>query len=243
VIRDIKALSKYHWKYIIVDEGHRLKNFNCLLVRRLKSLQSDSRLLLSGTPLQNNLSELWSLLNFILPDVFDDLELFQSWFDFSVIYEKDRSSELMEREANERIVSKLHDVLRPFVLRRLKSQVMTSLPSKFEIVVYAGMTAMQREFYKAIVKKELGPMLEACNKKTPLRNMMMQLLKCCNHPYLIYEDEGASTSALIESCGKLKLLDRLLTSLLKKKHKVLIFSQMTKLLDILEDFLTIKGHE
>jgi len=79
VMNDRKVLQKYNWKYIVIDEGHRLKNMNCKLIRELKSYSSANRLLLSGTPLQNNLSELWSLLNFLLPDIFDDLDMFQSW--------------------------------------------------------------------------------------------------------------------------------------------------------------------
>jgi ATP-dependent DNA helicase len=79
VMNDRKYLEKFAWKYIIVDEGHRIKNLNCRLIRELKACRSANRLLLTGTPLQNNLSELWSLLNFLLPDIFDDLESFQDW--------------------------------------------------------------------------------------------------------------------------------------------------------------------
>jgi ATP-dependent DNA helicase len=80
VMNDRKFLQRYHWKYIVVDEGHRLKNMNCRLIKELKTYSSANRLLLTGTPLQNNLAELWSLLNFLLPDIFDDLDMFQSWF-------------------------------------------------------------------------------------------------------------------------------------------------------------------
>jgi len=79
VTRDQKYLSKYMWKYIVVDEGHRLKNFDCLLIKQLKTYTSANRLILTGTPLHNNLAELWSLLNFILPNIFDNLESFQRW--------------------------------------------------------------------------------------------------------------------------------------------------------------------
>ena len=82
VLISLTALQNLDWKYLIVDEGHRLKNKDCRLLRELKALKADNRLLLSGTPLQNNLTELWSLLHFILPDIFQDLQTFQTWFDF-----------------------------------------------------------------------------------------------------------------------------------------------------------------
>ena len=80
VINDRAELAKYHWGFIVVDEGHRLKNFDCVLLREIKRIPCDSRMVLTGTPLQNNLSELWSLLNFVLPDVFGDLSTFQAWY-------------------------------------------------------------------------------------------------------------------------------------------------------------------
>ncbi|CAK4197637.1 unnamed protein product [Aphanomyces euteiches] len=166
IIRDASSFNAmgYTWKFMIIDEGHRLKNMNCLLMKELKKCRSENRLLLSGTPLQNNLSELWSLLNFLLPDVFDDLALFQ-----------------------------------------------TSMPST-------------------------------------LRNMAMQLRKCCNHPYMFDEDTDASGNVvtgehLVQAAGKLQVMDSMLKQLLKKGHKVLIFSQMTRVLDILEDFMLLRRYQ
>jgi SNF2 family DNA or RNA helicase len=121
VMRDRKHLARLPWKYIIVDEGHRLKNLNCKLIRELKTYQSANRLLLSGTPLQNHLAELWSLLNFLLPDIFDDLENFQRWFDIEEMGAADADSHrILEREQESQVLTKLHHILQPFLLRRLK---------------------------------------------------------------------------------------------------------------------------
>ena len=134
IIRDIKELKKLGWKFVIIDEGHRLKNMNCRLIRELKSIAMNkdcNRLLLTGTPLQNNLTELWSLLNFLLPDIFDDLDSFQAWFDFDFSKEN-TEAKVMQGELQHSVVTKLHQILRPFLLRRLKSDVEMGIPQKFE---------------------------------------------------------------------------------------------------------------
>lgn len=131
VMNDRKFLQKYQWKFIIVDEGHRLKNMNCKLIRELKSYHSANRLLLTGTPLQNNLSELWSLLNFLLPDIFDDLESFQEWFDFSDINAKEGQERILGEESQSGIVSSLHHILKPFLLRRIKTDGRIMVYSKY----------------------------------------------------------------------------------------------------------------
>uniref|UniRef100_A0A3Q4I5Q8 Helicase, lymphoid specific n=1 Tax=Neolamprologus brichardi TaxID=32507 RepID=A0A3Q4I5Q8_NEOBR len=153
---DRKLLQRFQWKYLIVDEGHRIKNLNCRLVRELKLLPTDNKLLLTGTPLQNNLAELWSLLNFLLPEVFDDLKSFESWFDIDTLGEAD-SMVVAEREQN--ILSMLHQILTPFLLRRLKSDVTLEVPPKKEIIVYAPLTAKQEAFYTAVVNKTIAKML------------------------------------------------------------------------------------
>ncbi|KAK9249174.1 SNF2 family N-terminal domain-containing protein [Lipomyces tetrasporus] len=155
IMNDRNLLGKLQWKYIIIDEGHRIKNMNCKLIKELKSYDSANRLLLTGTPLQNNLAELWSLLNFILPDIFPDLELFQSWFDFSALQRENGPQEIINEENRTSIVSNLHAILKPFLLRRLKSDVEYSLPPKREYVLYAPMTATQQEFYRHLLARDI----------------------------------------------------------------------------------------
>lgn len=142
-IRDRPFLNAFKWKYLIVDEGHRLKNMDSKLLRDLKSFNSENRMLLTGTPLQNNLAEvslggrgaekllarltrfplkLWSLLNFCLPDVFSSLAEFQSWFDFeSDLSDAGGDASIMSKEEKDKVVTHLHTILRPFLLRRVKS--------------------------------------------------------------------------------------------------------------------------
>lgn len=147
IMNDRKYLQKYSWKFIVIDEGHRIKNLNCKLIRELKAYTSANRLLLTGTPLQNNLSELWSLLNFLLPDIFDDLESFQNWFDFSAVQQKDGHHAWLEEEKKTNVVGSLHAILKPFLLRRIKADVESSLPPKREYVLYASLSQTQKDLY------------------------------------------------------------------------------------------------
>ncbi|KAG8062399.1 hypothetical protein GUJ93_ZPchr0003g17319 [Zizania palustris] len=250
---DAKLLAHYKWKYVVVDEGHRLKNSKCLLLRELKRIPMDNKLLLTGTPLQNNLAELWSLLNFILPDIFSSHEEFESWFDFSA---KGGEEEHEESEENRRVqvVSKLHAILRPFLLRRMKEDVEQMLPRKKEIIIYANMTEHQKQIQNHLVEKTFDVYLHEKSEivllkpgiKAKLNNLLIQLRKNCNHPDLLesaYESSGLypPVEKLIEQCGKFQLLDRLLNLLLPRKHKVLLFAQWTKVLDIIEYYLETRG--
>ncbi|EGX46483.1 hypothetical protein AOL_s00109g55 [Orbilia oligospora ATCC 24927] len=166
IMNDRKYLASYDWKYIVIDEGHRLKNFNCRLVKELEKYPSANRLLLTGTPLQNNLVELWSLLHFLLPQVFNDVESFQSWFDFSDLQQEGKSSEEIKKSMAANLVSSLHQILKPFLLRRMKTDVELSLPKKREYVLYAPLSQTQKELYRRILDKDteeflIGKLLEA----------------------------------------------------------------------------------
>ncbi|KAI3808443.1 hypothetical protein L1987_24394 [Smallanthus sonchifolius] len=244
-----KHLRHYDWKYLVVDEGHRLKNSKCKLLRELKWLRVENKLLLTGTPLQNNLAELWSLLNFILPDIFSSHEEFESWFDFS----GKSNTEEAEEGRKARVVAKLHAILRPFLLRRMKEDVEHSLPRKKEIILYANLTEHQKNFQDHLVNKTLETYLRekvdtGRGMKGRLLNMMIQLRKNCNHPDLLEADfEGSCfyppVEQIVGQCGKFKLLERLLQKLFARKHKVLIFSQWTKILDIMHYYFSEKGME
>ncbi|POM75915.1 Chromatin-remodeling complex ATPase chain [Phytophthora palmivora] len=128
-------LQKIKWRYLLIDEAHRVKNENSKLSRVVREFKVEHRLLITGTPLQNNLHELWALLNFLLPDVFSDSEDFDSWFNVD------------EQEGQENVIKKLHTILRPFLLRRLKSDVEHSLPPKIETKLYVGLSEMQLIVY------------------------------------------------------------------------------------------------
>lgn len=242
-LREKSTLRKFSWEYIIIDEAHRIKNVDSLLSQIIRTFTSRGRLLITGTPLQNNLQELWALLNFILPDVFSSSEDFDEWF---------KSKEGDEPDA---IVKQLHKVLRPFLLRRVKSDVEHSLLPKKEINLYVGMTEMQRKWYRMLLEKDIDAVNGASGKKegkTRLLNIVMQLRKCCNHPYCEFMSadseltpvfDGAEPGPpyttdehLIDNAGKMVILDKLLKSMQAKGSRVLIFSQMSRVLDILEDY-------
>lgn len=150
-MNDRKFLTHFGWQFIIIDEGHRIKNLDCRLIRELQQYQSANRLLITGTPLQNNLIELWSLLHFLLPTVFDKLSTFESWFDFSGLKDKDNYGQLLSEERQQYLVKSLHAVLKPFLLRRVKTDVESLMPKKREYVLFAPLTSMQRELYQTIL--------------------------------------------------------------------------------------------
>ncbi|KAF8329832.1 uncharacterized protein EI90DRAFT_2973500 [Cantharellus anzutake] len=155
VMRDRPHLSRYEWRYIIVDEGHRLKNMNCKLMREIKQYSSANRMILTGTPLQNNLAELWSLLNFILPDIFNDLDSFQERFNApSAANEfggESPGDPILTEAHSGRLITTLHGILKPFLLRRVKVDVEFNLPPKKEYVLFAPLTRPQVEIYEAIL--------------------------------------------------------------------------------------------
>ncbi|AMD21313.1 HER034Cp [Eremothecium sinecaudum] len=239
IIKEKASFRKINWEYIVIDEAHRIKNEESMLSQVLREFTSKNRLLITGTPLQNNLHELWALLNFLLPDIFSDSEAFDEWF----------SSESSE-EDKDKIVKQLHTILQPFLLRRIKNDVEKSLLPKKELNLYVGMSNMQKKWYKQILEKDLDA-VNGVNgtkeSKTRLLNIMMQLRKCCNHPYLFDGAEPGppytTDEHLVYNSAKVKVLDKLLKKLKEDGSRVLIFSQMSRLLDILEDYCYFRGYE
>uniref|UniRef100_A0A671VJ34 Chromodomain helicase DNA binding protein 3 n=1 Tax=Sparus aurata TaxID=8175 RepID=A0A671VJ34_SPAAU len=235
---DQTALKSIDWACLVVDEAHRLKNNQSKFFRRLNDYKIDHKLLLTGTPLQNNLEELFHLLNFLTPNRFNNLEGFLE--EFADISKEDQ-------------IKKLHDLLGPHMLRRLKADVFKNMPAKTELIVRVELSPMQKKYYKLILTKNF----EALNSKgggnqVSLLNIMMDLKKCCNHPYLfpVASMEAQKTpngayegSALTKASGKLMLLQKMLRKLKDQGHRVLVFSQMTKMLDLLEDFLDHEGYK
>lgn len=202
-------------------------------------LDTEHRLLLTGTPLQNNLHELWALLNFLLPDVFASSQEFDEWFNLDVD----------DDEAKKQMISQLHKILRPFMLRRLKADVEKSLPPKKETLLFVGMSAMQKALYKSLLLRDMNTIAGGAGgvSRSALQNIVMQLRKCCGHPYLFEGQEDRSLDPLgehvIENCGKMVLMDKLIKRLKELGSRVLIFTQMTRVLDIMEDFCRMRQYE
>lgn len=352
-MNDRKFLSHYGWKFIIIDEGHRLKNLNCRLIKELKQYQSANRLLITGTPLQNNLAELWSLLNFLMPEVFDTLDNFESFFDFSAVLQKGGHKSIIEEDQKNNLVASLHAILKPFLLRRVKTDVEDQLPPKREYVIYAPLTSEQKELYRAILEgngrehlqktavdkitEKLGAAgtssrsssrkrktndglmtpvstksLKSSRESTPssvkstrgarnkkvsykevsdreyfkqaeqtpsesedeseheaqdsqeiervrtidiakrevatkkMQNPLMQLRLTCNSPHNFYwpfSESSPPDQSLVTASGKMLILDQLVPHLIKRDHKILIFSQFKTQLDLLEDWCELRDWE
>ncbi|KAK0620478.1 SNF2 family N-terminal domain-containing protein [Immersiella caudata] len=155
VLKDRASLSKINWALIIIDEGHRMKNFDSKLFRELKTFTSATRLLITGTPLQNNLKELWSLLNFLLPDIFGSWDAFESWFDFGDLEDEEGTEEFIADKMKQELVKKMHVLLQPLLLRRVKADVASYLPKKREYILYAPMTKEQTDLYNVIKDKNI----------------------------------------------------------------------------------------
>ncbi|EHB04505.1 Chromodomain-helicase-DNA-binding protein 3 [Heterocephalus glaber] len=221
---DQAALGSIRWACLVVDEAHRLKNNQSKFFRVLNGYKIDHKLLLTGTPLQNNLEELFHLLNFLTPERFNNLEGFLE--EFADISKEDQ-------------IKKLHDLLGPHMLRRLKADVFKNMPAKTELIVRVELSPMQKKYYKYILTRNF----EALNSRgggnqVSLLNIMMDLKKCCNHPYLFpvaamespkLPSGAYEGGALIKSSGKLMLLQKMLRKLKEQGHRVLIFSQIEEI--------------
>lgn len=247
------ALSGIDWQCMVVDEAHRLKNSAGKLGVRLREYRRDHVVLLTGTPLQNNTEELWALLNFLSPERFGDKRAFVEQF-------KDM--------ADAKQVNELNEMMKPFLLRRLKQDVDTKLPPKEETIVEVELTSVQKKYYRAIYERNTEFLMKGVKSKhnaPNLMNVVVELRKVCNHPYLVKGVEEAVTenqsdpaklaSLFVSASGKFVLLDKLLPKLQSGGHRVLIFSQMVRVLNLLAEFLkyrhygferldgSIRGHE
>ncbi|CAH8678580.1 unnamed protein product [Schistosoma rodhaini] len=246
LMNDIEFFGQIHWAAAVIDEAHRLKNKKCKLGEGLRYLDLDHRVLLTGTPLQNNVEELFGLLNFLEPEKFSCSATFVAEY-----------GELKTEEQVER----LKTVLKPMMLRRLKEDVEKSLAPKEETVVEVELTNIQKKYYRAIMERNFSFLCKGSSTNAPnLMNIMMELRKCCNHPFLIKGAEDAILSefqandntlseddltfrTMVYASGKLVLIHKLLPKLRADGHKVLIFSQMIRVLDILEDYLVHQGFQ
>lgn len=263
LISDFDVIGDIPWRVTVVDEAHRLRNVKGKLLECMKELSAkgtmkfgyQSRVLMTGTPLQNNTQELWTLLNFIEPGLFQSLEEFEGNFG---------------NMANREQVEALQRKISPFMLRRVKEDVAKDIPAKEETVIDVELTSIQKQYYRAIFEHNHA-FLSMGSAKTvapKLMNIQMELRKCCNHPFLLdgiesreldkRHDELQRAGELdgktpeeqhnilneygyVLSSGKMVLLDKLLPKLKQEGHKVLIFSQFVKMLDLISDYCDFRS--
>uniref|UniRef100_A0A3Q2ZPG0 Snf2-related CREBBP activator protein n=1 Tax=Kryptolebias marmoratus TaxID=37003 RepID=A0A3Q2ZPG0_KRYMA len=245
VLQDHQAFRRKSWRYLILDEAQNIKNFKSQRWQSLLNFNSHRRLLLTGTPLQNSLMELWSLMHFLMPHVFQSHREFKEWFSNPLTGMIEGS-----QEYNEGLVKRLHKVLRPFLLRRIKADVEKQMPKKYEHVVRCRLSKRQRFLYDDFMAQASTRETLASGHFMSVINILMQLRKVCNHPNLF--DPRPIQSPFITQpifglisllvAGKLQTLHMLLRKLKSGGHRVLIFTQMTRMLDVLEQFLNYHGH-
>ncbi|KAG6007422.1 hypothetical protein E4U21_006011 [Claviceps maximensis] len=238
ILQDWQFLQTIKWQTLAVDEAHRLKNRESQLYARLVAFGVPCKVLITGTPIQNNLAELSALLDFLNPG--------------KVVIEEDLDS-LSAVDAQEKLEA-LHKSIAPYILRRTKETVESDLPPKTEKIIRVELSDVQLEYYKNILTRNYSALCDATGgHKNSLLNVMMELKKISNHPYMFpgAEERVLAGSArredqikgLITSSGKMMLLDQLLSKLKRDGHRVLIFSQMVKMLDILGDYLSLRGYK
>eukprot|EP01060_Flectonema_neradi_P007214 TRINITY_DN15002_c0_g1_i1.p1 TRINITY_DN15002_c0_g1~~TRINITY_DN15002_c0_g1_i1.p1 ORF type:complete len:1113 (+),score=244.13 TRINITY_DN15002_c0_g1_i1:70-3408(+) len=241
VTLELSAFKKINFEYLILDEGHKIKNDESTIATNVRKLKCVSRLLITGTPLQNNLKELWALLNFLMPSIFRDNDDFEGWFDTAA------------GTSESKVMDRLHKMLKPFMLRRIKTEADAEIPPKKEVYVACKLSKMQRTWYQTILARDTELVNDddgvRASTTSALKNIMMQLRKCCNHPFLFEGTEEPpfiTDESIVKNSGKMIILDKLLAKLLSEpketRQKILIFSQMTRVLDILSDYLEYRNY-
>lgn len=235
VNKELELIQSINWHFVIIDEAHRLKNMHSKIYRYMYSLRMEHILLMTGTPIQNNIDEIFALLHFIAPNQFPSLEEFKA---------KHHNIESAED------VKSLKAALKPYMLRRKKKDVEASIAAKEETIVEVELTRTQKFYYRLLIDRKSEELTKKYQKISELQNLAMQLRKVCNHPFLLPEvekeivkDGQDPLKVMIESSGKLVFVDKLLAKLAPTGEKVLIFSQMVRVLDILEDFLNFRGYK
>ncbi len=233
VTKNLKFLSRIKFSYFVLDEAHKIKNDEAVFSEVVRQIRTSHKLLLTGTPLSNHLTEVWSLLNFTMPTIFSSKETFEQFFG-----SEDREE---DPEQYSEVINKLHSILAPFMLRRLKQDTNLNLPPKKEVYVFCPLSLMQKNLYKSLVASKLNI------REIRSGSLIMDLRKTAIHPYLFPDmdtEESDYGEHLITNSGKFLILDKMLDKFVTKgDSKVLVFSQFTSVLNIVEDYLNWRQFE
>uniref|UniRef100_A0A7I4XV31 Helicase n=1 Tax=Haemonchus contortus TaxID=6289 RepID=A0A7I4XV31_HAECO len=233
VIFDLQEKSKLKFEVVIVDEAQAIKNSECQLAESLKPYRDEAWfLLMTGTPIQNHLGELYSLFTFVDPKRFaDDITAKKSFMD---LYKKDVK------------LPELRKILSQYLIRRTKDLVCKEIPSCEQVILYHNITEIQKKLYLDIIARDYDAFVTTTgNNQQSLNNIQMQLRKCVVHPYLfkgVEPEPFKEGEHIVEASGKLQILDRLLRYLKARKHRCLIFSQFSIVLDIVQDFMALRNY-
>ncbi len=222
---DIDVLKEYYFHYVILDESQAIKNPNSNIAKSVRKLKSQYRLILTGTPLENSTLDLWSQMSFVNPGLLGTENFFKNEFQHPI-----------EKKQDVDKTKRLHTIIKPFILRRKKSQVAEDLPDKVENVTYCSMSEAQEEKYEEVKSYYRNQILESIERKGRNKSQLMllqgltQLRQIANHPKMVDSDyEGDS--------GKLEDITHMIQKALTEKHKILVFSQFVKHLDIVRNYL------
>ena len=232
------SLRELEWGYVVLDEGHKIRNPNTLVTITCKQLQTPHRLILSGTPMQNNLAELWSVMDFIYPFRLGSLWDFKDQFEIPIKQGGYANSSNMQIMAAQKCAEVLKDIISPYLLQRVKADVAQDLPKKTEQVLFCKFTEAQRTVYQLWLRSESRELI--LQQKMKALVGIDTLRKICNHPDLTRLDKKGSYGSVYgdpELSGKMQVLNGLLAMWKRLGHKCLIFSQGVQMLDILEDFV------
>jgi DNA excision repair protein ERCC-6 len=235
------AITAVKWGYCVLDEGHKIRNPDAEVTMACKRIRTVNRIILSGTPIQNNLTELWSLYDFVFPGKLGTLPVFQMQFSIPINLGGYVNATNVQVQTAYKCACILRDLISPYLLRRIKADVAKELPRKTEQVLFCKLTDGQRREYESVINSE--------NVRAVIdgrRNVLAAidlLSKICNHPDLVQQDTNLEDYGELEKSGKLVVVGELLKMWKAQQHKVLLFSQTRIMLNIIEKFVNRAGYD
>lgn len=238
-----EKLLDIEWGYAVLDEGHRIRNPNAEVTLVCKQLQTVHRIIMTGAPIQNKLSELWSLFDFVFPGKLGVLPVFETEFSVPITVGGYANATPLQVSTAYRCAVVLRDLIMPYLLRRMKADVNAQLPKKTEHVLFCSLTPEQRNTYRAFLASSEVEQIFDGNRNSLYGIDVLR--KICNHPDLLEREHAAQNPDYgnPERSGKMKVVEQVLKVWKDQGHRVLLFAQTQQMLDILENFLTVREYQ